>query len=104
MVATARLLLVTVTSRAVGGTWARLIVVDTCRSRPTGAFAPIPKLMFGAVTVAVICCRLLGVVKPAGGTILMVDVPAPAGSNCRFLDESLALKTAGLLTIVPTVV
>ena len=61
--------------------------------------------MFGAVTVAVIDWRLLGVWKPAGVVTLIVVVPAVAGSKAvpKFT-VSPALNTAGLPTIVPTLV
>src|SRR5262249_39255928 len=55
-------------------------------------------------TVAVICWLLLGVEKPAGVPRLRIAVPAASGSNWTLLDRSPPLKTAGLLTIVPTLV
>ncbi len=39
--------------------------------------------MFGAVTVAVIDWKLLGVAKPAGVVTLIVVVPCAAGSKAR---------------------
>src|SRR5277367_2416870 len=58
--------------------------------------------LYGDCTVAVACPYCDGVLKPAGVTTVMVDVPTVAG---RKLVESLAspgLKTTGLAVIVPT--
>jgi hypothetical protein len=54
------------------------------------------------LTVTVICCRLLGVEKPAGVERLIAVVPAACGSNAAVLsNETLLVKTNGLPTIVP---
>ena len=78
IVAIVPLLLVTVTVTGLGGVAPRLTNKDVCRSRPTVA---LPIEMFGAVTVAVIDWRLLGVVKPAGVVRLTVLVPDATGSK-----------------------
>ena len=46
----------------------------------------------------------LGVLKlnPDGVNTVIVVVPTAAGSNATFTNETFALKTAGLFTIVPT--
>src|SRR4026208_1199261 len=100
MVAIAGLLLITVTSRRVGGATPKLIWALTCKSSPICA-EPGLRLMFGAVTVAVICCRLLGVEKPVGGGagIASVVVPPLSGSNCTVLGGSVALKATGPPTL-----
>ena len=70
------LLLVTVTSTALGGVAPSVTDTVVCRSRPTVTLAIV---MLGAVTVAVICCPVLGVLNPVGVDTLMVDVPLAAG-------------------------
>ena len=56
----------------------------------------------GVVTVAVICCKLFGVVQPGGGVMLIVVVPALSGLKVVAFCVSLALKVSGVVVIVPT--
>ena len=79
----------------------RLAGGPTCRSLP---IVRLPRLMLGAVTVAVICRRLDGVLKPAGVSTAIVVVPAFCGSNAVTPSSSPGLNTTGLTVITPTVV
>jgi hypothetical protein len=77
-VASAPFALVTVTVIGLGGATPRDTDTAACKSTPTVVFA---KLMFGAVTVAVICWKSLGVLKPVGVPKLTVELPAVLGWN-----------------------
>src|SRR5687768_7668577 len=102
LMVTAGLLLVTVTVIGLGGAAASVMLRLTCSSRPTVTSLIV---IAGSVTVAVIDWRLLGVLKPAGVATLIVELPVAAGLNARAkLTDSPAVNTAGLPTIVPTVV
>src|SRR5687768_16015037 len=78
IVAMVPLLLVTVTVTGLGGAAPRKIDTPSCRSRPMVVLLIV---MFGAVSVATIDCKLLGVWKPTGGVRLIVVVPDVAGSK-----------------------
>jgi hypothetical protein len=93
--------LVIVTSTGDGGELWRLRVTDVCRFLPTEIVLK-PQVMLGAVTVAVIDWKLLGVEKPAGATTLTVEVPALVGSNWVVPELALEAKVTGLVVIVPT--
>src|SRR5262245_14088753 len=86
--------LVIVTGKPPGGaTAARLPFVAACRSLPTVAA---PMLMPGAVTVAVICRSVVGVLKPGGGSALSVVTPVLLGSNAVVFDDSPPTNVSGL--------
>ena len=68
----------------------------TCMSLPTNTLV-MPRLMVGAVTVAVSDCSCEVVLKPAGVAIWTREVPAAAGSNCVLLPRSPPLNTRGLV-------
>src|SRR5687767_6837415 len=91
---------VTVTVTGLGGADSRVIGKDICRSSPTTA---LPIVIAGALTVAVIDWKVLGVVKPSGVPALIVVVPRAAGSNATFLNASPPAIVA-LPTMVPTAV
>ena len=97
-----RLLMATCRWPAGAGAPSRAPLMNTWRSLPTVVLL---MLIAGSSTVAVIDWRLVGVWKPAGVVMLIVVVPAVAGLNAvaKFI-VSPALNTAGLPTIVPTLV
>src|SRR5688572_16843090 len=94
--------MVTVMSTAEGGATTRLTFTAFCMSSPTRTELPVKPLIVGALTVAVICRKLLGVSKPAGAATCSVVVPWPAGSNARLTVPCPEAKAAGLPTIAPT--
>ena len=58
----------------------------------------------GAVTLAVICWKLLGVLKPPGGRTVISEVPAFIGSNWVVSTPSPFAKVSGLTVMMPTFV
>src|SRR5262245_38085733 len=99
MVATAVEPTVSVTVIGLGG--AALSDTDTVvwRSRPTVAS---PMLIDGAMTVAVIVRKFAAVLKPAGVTTAISEVPDAAGLKAVDLEPSPPLNVSGEVVIEPT--
>ena len=101
-IAIAGLLLVMVTvTGGLGGVAVKETLKEVCKSFPTNTFC---KLMVAAATVAVICRKFAGVLKPAGVPTAIVAVPTVSGLNAVDPKEAPPLKITGLVTIVPTLV
>src|SRR5687767_14410107 len=73
--------------------------IAVCRSLPRMA---LPTNIAGAFTVTVKTRKFAGVEKPAGGSMVTIELPSAAGSNETGCTPSLPVNSTGLPAIVST--